>query len=191
MSRFGRRTPRSSFIARCSSDDPGNGTAVVKLSELYEKAQRDEDLAELLTTQIEAAKVRRDIDAELQFQVRLGEVYDSRLGDRRRAIETYRSVLERDAQHRGALEALARLLQAQGENADAAQTIERLLGMSEGSEAVRLSGVLADIYAKLKDQAGATRALERGLGAEPGNADLESVCAGSTNRLRIGSVWPS
>ena len=73
-------------------DEPGRADAVVALSELYEKTKRDEDLAELLSAQIERrAASAATSQAELRFQVRLGEVYDSRLGDRERAIETYRA----------------------------------------------------------------------------------------------------
>ena len=160
------------------SDDPGQTEAVVKLSELYESGGRDEDLAELLSSQITAAKQRGDVEAELKFEVRLGEVYDSRLGDRPRAIETYRSVLVRDSAHRGALEALARLYQAQGDHAAAAEILERLLGMTQGSQAIALSIELADEFEKLKDLDSAARALERGLEAEPGNADLRKRLRG-------------
>src|SRR5690606_11958726 len=62
-------------------DEPSRADAVVALSELYEQTDRDEELAELLKEQIAAAKERGDTDAELTFEVRLGEIYDSRLND--------------------------------------------------------------------------------------------------------------
>ncbi len=159
-------------------DDPGHSEAVVALSELYEKTQRDEELAELLNSQIQAASERGDTEAELKFQVRLGEVYESRLGNRPKAIETYRSVLERDAQHRGALESLTRLFQAEGDHAEAAKSIERLLELSEGEEAVQLSIALADEFAQLGDAESSARALERGLGADERNIELRSRLRG-------------
>jgi tetratricopeptide (TPR) repeat protein len=159
-------------------EEPGQAEAVVKLSELYESAHRDEDLAELLSTQIAAARERSDVDGELRFQVRLGEVYDSRLDDKAKAIETYKSVLERDANHRGALEALARLYQAQNDHAAAAKTLEQLLGMASGDQAIGLSIELADEFEKLKDVESAARALERGLEAQPGHAELRKRLRG-------------
>lgn len=155
-------------------DEPGNGDAVVMLSELYEKAQRDEELAELLSSQIESAKGRGDVQAELRFQVRLGEIYDTRLKDRSRAIETYQAVLERDASHRGALEALARLHQAGGNLEEAARTLDRLIGVSEGAEAVRLCGTVADVHEKLGDKTAAAAALERALGIDKAHAEVRA-----------------
>jgi tetratricopeptide (TPR) repeat protein len=158
-------------------EEPGHSDAVVALSELYEKAKRDEELAELLQQQIEVAKRRGDTEAELRFQVRLGEIYDSRLGDRPKAIETYQAVLGREGSHRGALEALARLYRAQGELGEAAKYLDRLLSLSEGAEAVRLANALADVHEKLGDRGAAVSALERGLAAERTHAELRARVA--------------
>ena len=121
-------------------DDAGNGDAVVTLSELYEKAHRDEELAELLSAQIEGARQRGDTQAELRFQVRLGEIYDTRIQDRTKAIATYQTVLERDGSHRGALEALARLHPASKQPAAAARVLDRLRAVEHGREARRPRG---------------------------------------------------
>jgi tetratricopeptide (TPR) repeat protein len=155
-------------------DDATHSDAVVRLSELLEKTQRDEELAELLSSQIEGARARGDLSAELTFQVRLGEIYDSRLGDRGRAIETYRTVLERDPAHRAALEALARLLRAEGKRDETAEVLSRLLELSTGDEAVRVALQLADEYGSLSRTADAQRALERGLSAERTNRELRT-----------------
>ncbi|MFC1642267.1 tetratricopeptide repeat protein [Myxococcota bacterium] len=147
-------------------EQPGHSDGVVILSRLLEETERDEELADLLSSQIEAARVRGDTVAELRFQVRLGEVYDSRLKDRGRAIQTYRDVLEREPQHREALRALARLCQAAQDHAEAANALERLLELSQGEETVRYAGTLADEYGKLGDPERAALALERGLRAD-------------------------
>lgn len=155
-------------------DEPGNSDAVVMLSELYEKAQRDEELAELLSGQIEGAKQRGDTQAELRFQVRLGEIYDTRLKNRAKAIETYQAVLSRDASHKGALEALARLHQAGGELGEAASILDRLIGVSEGAEAVRLCDTLCDVQQKLGDKTAAAAALERALGIDKAHKEIRA-----------------
>lgn len=144
-------------------EEPGHSEAVVRLSVLYEKEQRDEELADLLSDQISAARDRGDTQAELTFQVRLGEVYDARLGDRDRAIDAYKSVLERDSRHRGALEALARLYQAANASQDAAEVLEQLLDMAEPERALELVKALVKQYKTLGDDEKAARALERGL----------------------------
>ncbi|HYJ10702.1 MAG TPA: tetratricopeptide repeat protein, partial [Polyangiaceae bacterium] len=159
-------------------EEPGQGEAVVALSELYERTKRDEDLADLLTTQISAARDRGDTVSELAFQVRLGEVYDSQLGDRARAIDTYRGVLERDANHRGALEALARLYKAQNDSASAAEIISRLLDMASGGAAVALAIELGEAEQKLGNAEQAARAYERGLAHDEQSSELR-------DRLRI------
>ena len=133
--------------------------------ELYEKARRDDDLADLRSTQIEGARRRGDVTADLAFQVRLGEICESRWGDRARAIETYRGVLERDPQHGGALEALARLLQSEGELGEAARILERLLEQAKGEQAVRRAVELAGLHEQLGSKTAALAALERGAAA--------------------------
>jgi len=155
-------------------DEPGRADAVVALSELYEKTKRDEDLADLLSAQISAAQERGDVAGELSFQVRLGEVYDSRLGDRERAIETYRAVLARDATHAGALEALARLLQSENRLPEAAQVLDQLLTASTGENAVARALELAAVQQKLGSADDAALALERGLVQDERSTELRS-----------------
>ncbi|HVY26926.1 MAG TPA: tetratricopeptide repeat protein [Polyangiaceae bacterium] len=159
-------------------EEPGQSEAVVALSELYEKTQRDEELAELLSTQISAARDRGDTTSELRFQVRLGEVYDGRLGDKARAIDTYRGVLERDANHQGALEALARLYKAQNDLASAADVLSRLLDVATGPAAVALAIELGESQQKLGSPEQAARAFERGLSHDESNTELR-------DRLRV------
>ncbi|MCU0690747.1 MAG: tetratricopeptide repeat protein [Polyangiaceae bacterium] len=150
-------------LHRVLEEEPGMPDAVVALSQLYEKSGRDQELADLLNTQIDLAKQKADSDAELTLTVRLGEIYESRLGDTGKAIETYQLVLDRDASHRGALESLGRLYEAKGEPQKAGETLEKLLGLLQDDEAVALALRLAEIFGKTGDSAGARRALERGF----------------------------
>jgi tetratricopeptide (TPR) repeat protein len=153
-------------------EESGDKDAVLLLSQLYEKAGRDEDLAELLRSQIDFAEERKDPKAALALTVRLGEIYESRLGDAGKAIETYQAVLERDVVHRGALEALARLFEARSDARGASEMLERLLVQSHGKDAVGISLRLADVFTKLKDDESVERALEGGLRAEPSHAEI-------------------
>lgn len=159
-------------------EEPARTEAVTALAELYERGERYEDLSELLGTQIAQARDRGDTDAELGFQVRLGDLYDVRLKDRPKAIETYESILARHAEHRGALESLTRLYQSAGDHAAAARTLETLLRISTGEEAVRLAMSLADEYRALGDLANAASALERGLSIDGRNPKIRDVLRG-------------
>jgi tetratricopeptide (TPR) repeat protein len=165
-------------------EDPSNHDAVVALSQLYEKAGRDEDLATLLDSQIALAKDRGDTTAELSLTVRLGEIYESRLSNTAKAIETYEAVLGREPSHRQALEALGRLFESKGERAKAAGALENLLGVSEASDAIALVVRLADLFLDLKDDAGAERVLERGIAIDKANAEIRKRLAQTYERIQ-------
>src|SRR5262249_42879210 len=129
-------------------DDPSRNSAVVLLSQLYEKEGLDEELAKLLGSQIELARDRKDAVSELALTVRLGDIYESRLGDVGRAIETYQAVLERDPSHKGALESLARLFESKGELESASEALEKLLALAQGRRAVDLALRLSEVFVK-------------------------------------------
>ncbi len=147
-------------------EDAGNDKATLLLSQILEKTGRDDELAELLTSQIERAQERGDAKAELAYRVRLGEIAETRLGDVAKAIDTYRAVLERDAAHAGALGALARLYEQKGDKAEAARTLETILAAASGAEAVTTALHLADLHGALGDADATRKALERGLSAD-------------------------
>ncbi|HEX6272305.1 MAG TPA: hypothetical protein VFZ53_04675 [Polyangiaceae bacterium] len=172
--KFGSADTAIELVRAVLDEEPARAEAVVVLSELYERTKRDEELAELLASQIDAAQARGDVAAELSFKVRLGEVYETRLGDRAQAIETYKGVLERDASHRGALECLGRLYASEGKLAESADTLNQLLSMSSGSEAVAYALELCAVQEKLGSPEEAALALERGLAADPKNADVRA-----------------
>jgi tetratricopeptide (TPR) repeat protein len=172
--KFGSADAAIELVRAVLDEEPARAEAVVVLSELYERTKRDEELAELLASQIDAAQARGDVSAELSFKVRLGEVYETRLGDRAQAIETYKGVLERDPSHRGALECLGRLYASEGQLAESAETLDKLLGMSAGGEAVAYALELCAVHEKLGDSDAAARALERGLAADPKNGDVRA-----------------
>lgn len=146
--------------------------ATLLLSQLLEKTGRDDELADLLNSQIELAKERADLSAELVYSVRLGEVFENRLNNVAKAIETYKTVLERDASHKGALLSLARLYEKKGEKADAAKALETILSTASGEEAVKTALRLSDLYTALKDEGAVRRVLEVGLKADERAPDI-------------------
>lgn len=142
---------------------PAQADAVVMLSDLYEKDGRNDELADLLDAQIQGARERGDQESELRFLVRLGNLYEGPLGDGGRAVERYQEVLERDPNHRGALEALVRLHDAEGSRPESAAALERLVPLLEGEEAVTRGVELAELYRELEEGEKAAAALERAL----------------------------
>jgi tetratricopeptide (TPR) repeat protein len=156
-------------------EEPGQADAVVALSQIYEKTGKDDEMAELLSSQIDLAKERGDQQAELAFMVRLGEIYEGKLKDTSKAIATYDGVLARDPSHRGALLALARLHEGRGNDAEAAVALGRLLDGAAGDETVSLALRLAAARSRLKDDAGARVALERARDADAKNAEVRDL----------------
>lgn len=147
-------------------EEPENDRATSLLAQLLEKTGRDQELSDLFVSQIDLAKQRGDVAAELKYSVRLGEMYEKRLNDASRAIETYRAVLEREPRHKEALLALARLYEQKGDKSAAAERLETVLADVSGEEAVQTSLRLAELHRALGDEAAVRRVLERGLAAD-------------------------
>ncbi|MBL8741581.1 MAG: tetratricopeptide repeat protein, partial [Myxococcales bacterium] len=144
-------------------DDAAHKDAALMLSRLLEKSGRDDDLAELLNKQIELAQGRGDVSDELSYRVRLGEVQETRIGDLEKAVASFSAILDRDAQHKDALTAVARIQEKRGEKAEAAKYYERLLDLQSGEQAIATAKHLAQLFESLSDDDGVQRALERGL----------------------------
>jgi tetratricopeptide (TPR) repeat protein len=147
--------------------------AVLALSELLEKGGKDDELAELLTGQIESAKERGDASAELTLTVRLGEVYETRLKDAGKALTTFQAVLERDPAHHEALEAVARLAEGRASWDVAASALDRLVAAeTDTAKGVALALRLANAKEKLGDGEGVESALGAALRFEAGNVEV-------------------
>jgi tetratricopeptide (TPR) repeat protein len=156
-------------------EDPSHGEAVLRLSELYEQTGLDAELAELLKAQLEAARDRGDLKTELSLLVRLGEVEEGRLGDMAAAQDTYEQVLARDANHRAALEAVARLGEKRADWERAAGALAKLVDLATDEHGVAWALRLAEAREKVGDTAGAEEALQRGLSLEPANSGLRAM----------------
>ncbi|WP_044241675.1 tetratricopeptide repeat protein [Chondromyces apiculatus] len=153
-------------------EEPENDKATALLAQLLEKTGRDQELSDLFVRQIDLAKERNDVAAELLYSVRLGEVYEKRLNDTARAIESYRAVLAREPRHKEALLSLARLYEQKGDKAAAAEQLEVVLADTSGQDAVTTALRLADLHRALSDEAAVRRVLERGLSADQSAAEI-------------------
>ena len=172
IEKLGAETEATEHLRAVLDEDQGNEKATLLLSQLLEKSGRDQELADLLVTQIELAKSQSARDKELAFRVRLGEVFETRLNDIPKAIETYKEVIGKAEGHKGARLALARLHEQRGEKAEAATTLEPVLAGASGEEAVKIGLRLADLYAALKKDDDVRRVLERGLAADATAPDI-------------------
>ncbi|HEX4446245.1 MAG TPA: tetratricopeptide repeat protein, partial [Polyangiaceae bacterium] len=156
-------------------EDPAHAEAVLTLSQLYEKTGRDAELADLLKSQLDAARERGDATGEVALLVRLGEVQESRLNDATAAQETYEGVLEREPNHRGALEAVARISEQREDWDRAAGALAKLVDLASDAEGVPWALKLAAAREKTGDADGVEEALQRGLKLEPANAGLRAM----------------
>jgi tetratricopeptide (TPR) repeat protein len=156
-------------------EDATHGEAVLRLSQLYEQTGRDAELADLLKTQLDAARDRGDVDGELALLVRLGDVQEGRLQDVTAAQETFELVLTRDPGHRGGLEAVARMSEKRADWTRAADVLGKLVDQASDAGGVAWALRLAEAREKLGDAAGAELALQQGLKLEPGNAALRAM----------------
>jgi tetratricopeptide (TPR) repeat protein len=156
-------------------EDPTHAEAVLRLSRLYEQTGRDAELADLLKSQLDAARDRRDVDAELALLVRLGELQEGRLGDVTAAQETYEQVLTRDPEHRSGLEAVARMSEKRADWERAAEVLGKIVQQSTDATGVAWALRLAEAREKMGDASGAEDALQQGLKLEPSNAQLRGM----------------
>ncbi|MBM4356563.1 MAG: tetratricopeptide repeat protein [Deltaproteobacteria bacterium] len=140
---------------------PGHAGAVEQLTALLESSGRDEELVALVERQIDRARAEDDPDGELALRLRLAELCETRVGDHARAIDGYLAVLDTVPSHRPACEALARLYEGQGRNADAAEMYERLVDGGLASDVPALAIKARDLYGS--DDEGAVRVLELAL----------------------------
>ncbi|HMI87746.1 MAG TPA: tetratricopeptide repeat protein [Polyangiaceae bacterium] len=103
--------------------DPENLAAVSALDRLFTRTERWADLAQVLAREAEIGQTPDEI---LEFKFRLGQVYESRLGDLDSAISAYRDVLAAAPEHAPTLEAIERLFAAGTKQAEIAEVLEPL-----------------------------------------------------------------
>lgn len=180
---LGRSEDAIETLRAILDEEPGDLGAVRELGLLYESLGRHEELAELLSRQIEHAKEKDDVARELELRVRLGELYAGRLADPGRAIETYDAVLAREPKHVGALTALSKLHAQRGDRERHAEVLSKLVEESTGEAGAQLALDLARLRAELKDDAGREKALRRALELADG-AGATELAAKARKELR-------
>ncbi|HKP59235.1 MAG TPA: tetratricopeptide repeat protein [Polyangiales bacterium] len=118
--------------------DPEDLTALGRLDALFLAAGRSEELLTILERE---AELSGDALQAIDLRYRIGELYEQKLNDAFRAVETYRDILDHVPDHAATLAALERMIAA-------------------GREAVAAAAVLEPIYRAAGDSARLAQALE-------------------------------
>ncbi len=169
--KFGAPRDAVETLRAILEEEPTHEGAVRALSTLLEKTGQDEELADLLSSQIDRARDRGDLPTEMALRVRLAETYEYRLKDTPRALGAYEAILEREATHRKALEAVARLSEGRAAWDRAATALAKLVELgANGTDGVSEAIRLAKAREHLGDTAGVEAALRRALEIQPANA---------------------
>ncbi|HEX2574271.1 MAG TPA: tetratricopeptide repeat protein [Polyangia bacterium] len=118
---LGRPEEAISYYEQILQLYPADEEATQALDELYTDAGRNADLADLLERRLGFTE---DVEHAVLLHFRLGGLYGGELGDNQRALEHYRSALDGDADHPGAIAALERLLDDPVLRVEAAELLE-------------------------------------------------------------------
>lgn len=183
--RFQSNRDAVEYLREVIDETPTHAVAGRELERLYTLERRWADLGDLLERRAEDSASEGDTASELSALVRIGELNERELNNRVRATELYERVLERDPNHAGALSALARLAEADGDWSRAAEMLRRALDLSTpgpeaASSAVRLARIEGE---RLHDEAAMEETLRRALTLDASSRDaLDMLKALATKR---------
>ncbi|MFZ5470742.1 MAG: tetratricopeptide repeat protein [Myxococcota bacterium] len=156
--------------------NPRNEQAFAALDTLLERGGRFEELKGLLETRVSHTIDPREL---VRLNDRLGRVVGTMLDRPEEAIAYFKAALERDARHKGALEALQEIYEKLDRPDDLVIVLRRLVPLQEGAEGVKAIRLrLAEVLAQMNRREEALDAARRALEIEPHNlADLNRVFA--------------
>src|SRR5580693_7280818 len=106
-------------------DDPSQLEAALMLAGVLERVGANDDLATLLSRQIDSAKDRGDAASIASFALRLGKLLERK--DRAEARNVYYTGLDLEPKSREILDALLQVLDAQGDAGERADVLEKRL----------------------------------------------------------------
>lgn len=149
--------------------EPANELALTSISTIYRKAQQWQELGQLLTHRADAAATpaqARDLRTES------AEILEERLGDIASARAVYELVLSEDPAHRRAGDALARILEKQGDYDILVKLLEERIAAQPAEDAIRSLCRIGEIYAdRLNNTEEATKRFRRALEQDPTSLD--------------------
>ncbi len=147
--------------------EPASEIAAEGLTHIYRKAQQWPELANALVTRADAAgQSPRGRD----LRVEAAEIFESRLGDVKRAKDIYGLVLQDDPGHAKAVDALGRIAEREGDYKTFVGLLERRAEARRGQERAEVLGKIAEVYEDhLSDLGEATRRYEAVLAIDGTN----------------------
>lgn len=166
---FNNLPDASEYLRQILDETPTHAEAGGELERILAAEARWMELTELLERRVELLAGESDPRAELQTLVRIGELNETQLHDPIRALELYERVLERDADHVGALQSVARIAEAEGHWNRAAEALRRGLELSaSGADGASIALRLARIeQGQLHNATAAIATARRGLELDP------------------------
>lgn len=166
----GRRDEAVTVLQDILQEEPDDTDAAGLLMGVYEQTGRTDDLADLLSRQLDGARGRNDGVAVAQLSLRLASLLaPSRRED---AIDVLRGALDAVPDDRRILQELLSLYRPEDDPRDRADVMERMFAYESGERAASLALSLADVRAAIPDDEGQERALERGYELCPENEAL-------------------
>ncbi|MEW5738109.1 MAG: tetratricopeptide repeat protein [Myxococcota bacterium] len=145
--------------------NPRNDQAFDNLTNLLDRAGRAEELKELLAWKLQFTVDPREL---VRLNERLGRVLFERLQKPDDAVPYFKAALERDARHRGAMEALRDIFDQTGKKDDLVIILRRLIPLQEDASGVKQIRIkLAEIIAQTARREEALDAARRALEVEP------------------------
>lgn len=145
--------------------NPRSEQAFEALNTLLDRAGRAEELVELLLGKLQVTIDPREL---VRLNERVGRVLFERLQRPEDAIPYFKAALDRDARHRGALEALRDIFEALGRRDDLVIILRRLIPLQEEASGVKTIRIrLAEIIAGSARREEALDAARRALEVEP------------------------
>jgi tetratricopeptide (TPR) repeat protein len=163
-------------------EDPSLVDASLALVAILERTGQSEELGEMLSRQLDAARDRGDAAAVASLALKLGAMVQGT--DRARARDVYYTGIDWDPKNRALLDALLALLASDDDIAERADVLEKRVAAEEGPRAEEMALALRAMRAEQGDEAAAERALEIGFRAYPASAALRGSLE-STYRARV------
>jgi len=169
--RFDDTNRAADLLEEVVADHPLDNDASARLTDLYEKAGKHDELASLLERQADAKQAAGDATGAAVLLERLADLQEKQLGRPDDAISTWQTIFDRTGKLE-ALQALYALQLAAGEQQKAAEILEQICEKSSGSAAVEKRLELVELYKKLGEDGRALSALEAVVALDPERTDL-------------------
>ena len=169
MEKGGLGDAAAPLLREIVDEDPGQAGAALLLAEILERQGKREELAELLSSQVAAAKDQKDAASVASLSLRLGNLLSDRTAS---AKEVLYAALDWQPEDKRLLRALEQIHAAEWETEARAEILERLVKIEEPADAATLALELHGIRVELGDDVSAMRALELGYRADPGRREL-------------------